>query len=875
MEKTKIKVIIFLASFMMILSTWNVISAKEVNVIEPGTVKYINENTSDETILDSGTCGENLTWAFDTNEILTISGTGDMYNYESFNAAPWYDFIKQSLSYNQAKAKKIVVEEGVTSIGSYAFSYCGCEVVLPRTLNTIQPYAFYNAFKYINVELELPQNVSVIGQYSFNNSGINAIILPQGLKMIGKYAFKGCVQLQRILLSDSLETIGDYAFSECISLSQISIPNNITSIPYGCFSNCKSLESIVLHNSIKEIYSNAFRNCKALKSILFPEELTRIWLNAFDGCTSLESVYFNKKINTLREYSFYNCPNLKKIFVPESVTFLGANCLGFMDDPVTGEGGQIVEGVQLYGIQGSKIDTSYYKIIPFHSVSISLEQEHYEYSGKSKEPVVAVKAGEVLLEKDKEYTVRYKNNLEIGNATAEVTFISEYAFINYTLTKNFRIGKSIENCDITLDRKQYQYHTESPKVEVFNNDEKLVLNKDYSLEIIINGESWTQHDEDALTNLWGVGTATIVIEGKGDYFGVKRYTFNIDKFDVSNSNLMTSWVYNPDGSMCSSTFELSNYVYDSKYKIQSGYRVCDNNDTINSKYYEVSYANNLNAGIASMIITGKGDYYQGKLIKTFNISPESVDKFTVKLSDSIYSYNGKIRKPVVSVTDRYGKVISSANYVVSYSNTSSINAGTYTVTVKFKGNYSGTIVASYKINPASITFLSLSTTNYVYDGKVKVPTVTVKAGSLLPATKINKNNSNVIITYAPGRINVGTYQVTIKGRGNYTGTKVITFKITPVKTSISSMKTGKKAITVNWTKKTIQVTGYQIQYSTSKTFASGNKVATILNYKTTTKTINSLAANKKYYVRIRTYKTVNKVNYYSGWSTVKNVKTKK
>ena len=163
----------------------------------------------------------------------------------------------------------------------------------------------------------------------------------------------------------------------------------------------------------------------------------------------------------------------------------------------------------------------------------------------------------------------------------------------------------------------------------------------------------------------------------------------------------------------------------------------------------------------------------------------------------------------------------------------------------------------------------LSTTSYTYNGKVKTPSVTVKDS----AGKTLKKNTDYTVTYASGRKNVGTYKVTIKGKGNYSFTKTLTFKINPAKTTVSKLTAGKKSITVAITKKSTQVTGYQIQYSTSKTFSKAT-TKTISSYKTTKYTLKSLSAKKTYYVRVRTYKTVGKTKYYSGWSTYKYVKTK-
>ena len=161
---------------------------------------------------------------------------------------------------------------------------------------------------------------------------------------------------------------------------------------------------------------------------------------------------------------------------------------------------------------------------------------------------------------------------------------------------------------------------------------------------------------------------------------------------------------------------------------------------------------------------------------------------------------------------------------------------------------------------------TLSTTSYTYDGKVKTPTVTVKDS----AGKTLKKNTDYTVSYAKGRKNVGTYKVTIKLKGNYSGTKTLNFKINPAKTAVSKLTASKNSIKVNVTKKSTQVTGYQIQYSTSKKFTGAK---TITSYKTTSVTLKNLKVKKLYYIRVRTYKTVNGKKYYSAWSTSKSKAT--
>ena len=172
----------------------------------------------------------------------------------------------------------------------------------------------------------------------------------------------------------------------------------------------------------------------------------------------------------------------------------------------------------------------------------------------------------------------------------------------------------------------------------------------------------------------------------------------------------------------------------------------------------------------------------------------------------------------------------------------------------------------------TIVSVALSATSYTYNGKVKKPSVTVKDEK---GKKISSKYYTV--SYSKGRKNVGQYTVTIKFKGNYSGTVKKTFTIKPKTTTLSKVTAGKKAFTVKWKKQATQTTGYQIQYSTSSKF-KGAKIVTVSKNKTTSKKISKLKAKKKYYVHVRTYKTV-KVNgkntkIYSSWSKVKTVKTK-
>lgn len=174
----------------------------------------------------------------------------------------------------------------------------------------------------------------------------------------------------------------------------------------------------------------------------------------------------------------------------------------------------------------------------------------------------------------------------------------------------------------------------------------------------------------------------------------------------------------------------------------------------------------------------------------------------------------------------------------------------------------------------AINVVKLSYSSTTYNGSVKKPSVKVTdtAGNALKA------GTDYSVTYATGRKNVGKYKVTISFKGNYGGKSVSKeFKINPKGVGISKLTKAKKSFKVSWKKPSStyrkQMTGYQIRYSTKSNMSSA-KTATVKSTTATSKTIKSLKAKKKYYVQIRTYKTVKGVKYYSAWSARKSVKTK-
>ena len=168
--------------------------------------------------------------------------------------------------------------------------------------------------------------------------------------------------------------------------------------------------------------------------------------------------------------------------------------------------------------------------------------------------------------------------------------------------------------------------------------------------------------------------------------------------------------------------------------------------------------------------------------------------------------------------------------------------------------------------------VTLSKTEFVYNGKTQRPSVTVKDSK----GKILKNGTDYTVKYSGGKY-VGQHTVTVTLKGKYKGTKTLTYKIVPKGTGISKLTAGKKQFTAKWKKQTAQTTGYELQYSTSSSLKNA-KTVTVVKNSVSLSAVKKLKSGKRYYVRIRTYKTVKvngkNVKFYSSWSSVKNVKTK-
>ena len=265
-----------------------------------------------------GSCGENASYNLDTeNCVLTISGTGAMSDYDADNnKAPWYlyrDYVK-----------KLVVKDGITSIGKYSLYNCEylVDMQLPDSLKAIGSYAF-NYCECLE-GLTLPDSVNTVGENAFSNcKSLKEITLSKSLTSLSSYAFSDCKSLKEITLSKSLTSLKSYTFCGCTSLEKIEIPSSVKSIGYECFSYCKSLKTVTIEEGCESIENYAFYKCTALEKIEIPSSVKSIGYGCFSDCKSLKTVIIEEGCESIENYAFENCTALENIIIPVSVHSIG------------------------------------------------------------------------------------------------------------------------------------------------------------------------------------------------------------------------------------------------------------------------------------------------------------------------------------------------------------------------------------------------------------------------------------------------------------------------------------------------------------------------------------------------------------------------
>ena len=285
----------------------------------------------------SGTCGENLQWSFSSGT-LTVTGTGEMYDFQNGIFAPWHSFSDDilsvclpdgltdigSLAFAEChNLKSISIPEGVSRIGHSAFYYCtGLEkATLPTSVKTVESYAFANCWELSDCLLS--EGLETIGFAAFMGTALTEAIIPDTVTYIAASAFCGCEKLKKVSVPDGIMRIYDETFYYCKALTDVTLPDSVMCIDYAAFFSCTGLTGISLPANLIYLGSDAFRDCTALKSVTVPAGVTEISVGAFENCRALTSVTLPANLTGIEAFAFADCISLEQITLPAKVETIG------------------------------------------------------------------------------------------------------------------------------------------------------------------------------------------------------------------------------------------------------------------------------------------------------------------------------------------------------------------------------------------------------------------------------------------------------------------------------------------------------------------------------------------------------------------------
>ena len=391
--------------------------------------------------------------------------------------------------YNKA-IKTVKIQNGVTSIGDYAFDNCTSltSIEIPSGVTSIGDGAF--AYCTSLTSIEIPSGVTSIRDHAFDNcTSLTSIEIPSGVTSIGNSAFKNCTSLASIEIPSSVTSIGNEAFAYCTNLTSIEIPSGVTSIENYAFSNCTSLNSINVDkdnqsyssedgilfdkekkklitypagkkekeynipSSVTSIGAGTFYGCRSLTRIEIPSSVTSIECLAFYGCTSLTSIEIPSSVTRIAAQVFYGCTSLTSIEIPSSVTSIGMwafyNCTSLTSIEIPSS----VASIGIYAFS---------RCVSLNSINV--DKSNQEYSSEDG----------ILFDKDKKELICYpaeKKEKEY-NIPSSVTSIGTYAFGNCTNLTRIEIPSSVTSIgtyafswcvslnSINVDKSNQEYSSE-------------------------------------------------------------------------------------------------------------------------------------------------------------------------------------------------------------------------------------------------------------------------------------------------------------------------------------------------------------------------------------------------------------------------------
>ena len=659
-------------------------------------------------------------------------------------------------------------------------------------------------------------NDGTLRLYQYEGTDTN-IVVPDTIDgrkvtVLGNSTFQYCTQasdIESVTLPDSLTTIEKNAFYNCEKLKSVTIPQNVSSIGLAAFVEGLSESSLT---EIKVDPENPYFSEK--DGVVFSKDGTK--LIVFPSGRSGDYQIPDGTVS-VGDYAFYYCVNVSSITVPGSVRSLGEGAFGncsSLTKTVLNEG---LEEIGEYAFQSSSGIRDI--IIPASVKSVGKNGLRL-----SSECRIRVLSTDTIWADD-----AFRDSALIaGKKDSTLQKYAEdrgYTFVE--LSADNRIPLQNEWFEQITSDYEYNGKSHEPEIESSESAPELEQGSDYEV---------------TYENNINAGTATVKITGKDIFCGTVERSF---KITPDENGMYVCYFAENNETYLETTF---------KGKKVEPEVVIDG--LVQEKDYTVTYVNNEKPGEARAELTGIGNY-KGSETLYFTIYGKlpAADP----IADQIYT--GKELTPAIVIPG----LKAGEDYYMYYEDNQ--YPGVATVTIYGTGYYKGTATIHFKIIKKTEKFVSnvkLNRTSYTYTGKTIRPSVTVTVNG-------KKIGASAYKLYYKNNKNSGIGTVQVRGTGKYSRiNKTLTFKILPPKTLLTGLKKANRSFTASW-KKNIQATGYQIQYAADSRFTKERKTVTVGKQSATRYKISGLKNKKTYYVRIRSYKRVEKKVLYSSWSTVKKI----
>lgn len=851
---------------------------------------------------DSGKDG-NITWRLTKDGTLYISGQGDMPDYD------YYDEDEPEAPWKYKNIKKVNIEHGVTSIGSYAFDNCfslesikipagvtsigrgafsGCEslesIEIPDEITSIEEEIFAGCWSLENIKI--PAGVTSIGEQAFENcENLKSIEIPDGVTSIECGTFAGCESLENVKIPTGVTSIGEYAFSGCESLKSIKIPDGVTSIKFETFSSCFSLESIEIPTGVTSIGESAFALCRSLESIEIPADVTSIEDYAFDDCESLESIEIPAGVTSIGEHAFRDCRDLDIYFTGNHPEEMANDWLSESSNVTIyyPQNDSTWKGIESESFGGTDIEW-----VPYDPASLAAESVEAEPESLSSEPqteaeeftddVNAPEMDDIEDEKisspePSEIPAQDEMVIEEGDTSTEESTDEN------SVTGNEEITNEMPPMVSNTQEEQTSGSSMMFTDLIPYSNYLFVMVKDEDAEDLMDASNLLYINQKAADETGSVSFRYMLRES---YESPVPKVFGEQLKDIANTKI---------------TLSKTSYAYDGKAKTPVVTVMDDDYLLQEDEDYTITYSDNIKVGTATVMITGMGRY-TGTVSVSFTILQVKKNN-VIKVSNITKTVSAKVQKAKIQATvnDKAKLTYSSNNKSVKVN-----SSGEITIAKNFTGTAVITITvaetARYKKTSCQITVTvrptgtSLSGVTNTGSGKANVAWTRNKSvtGYRIQYSTDSQFKKNVITVNISKNQTTKTTLSKLKEGSTYyiriatyknTGSKIYSswskakkVTIRPTGTSLSGVtNAGNGKAKVTWLRNK-SATGYRIQYSTDSKFKKNVTTVNISKNQTTKVTLSKLKKGKTYYVRIATYKNVrNKV--YSSWSKVKKITIKK